>query len=128
MAQAKAAVKATATKAAAKEAEVKAVETVEKVETETKKTTAKKAPAKKAETKTTTKKATKAEEVKAVVNFQFAGKSYTTEDLVKIAKDVWVYDLNKDLADFKTVELYVKPEESTAYYVVNEEVTGCFGI
>lgn len=132
MAQAKAAVKATATKAAAKEAEVKAVETAA-VETETKKTTAKKAPAKKAETKaetkTTAKKATaKAEEVKAVVNFQFAGKSYTTDDLVKIAKDVWVYDLNKDLADFKTVELYVKPEESTAYYVVNEEVTGCFGI
>lgn len=132
MAQSKAAVKATATKTAAKEAEVKAVETTT-VETETKKTTTKKAPAKKAETKaetkTTTKKAAaKAEEVKAVVNFQFAGKSYTTDDLVKIAKDVWVYDLNKDLADFKTVELYVKPEESTAYYVVNEEVTGCFGI
>lgn len=132
MAQSKAAVKATATKTSAKEAEAKAVETTT-VETETKKTTTKKAPAKKtetkAETKTTTKKAAaKAEEVKAVVNFQFAGKSYTTDDLVKIAKDVWVYDLNKDLADFKTVELYVKPEESTAYYVVNEEVTGCFGI
>lgn len=79
---------------------------------------------KKAAKETETKKA----EVKAVVNFQFAGKSYTTEDLVKIAKDVWKYDLGKKVADLKTVELYVKPEENQAYYVINGEVTGSFGI
>lgn len=67
-------------------------------------------------------------EVKAVVNLQFSGRSYTTEDLVKIAKDVWKYDLKKKVSDFKTVELYVKPEESQVYYVINEEVTGSFGI
>ena len=91
------------------------------------KTAAKKAPTKKA----TAEKKTAAEkkaEVKAVVNLQFSGKSYTTEDLVTIAKDVWKYDLKKKTADFKTVELYVKPEESQVYYVINEEVTGSFGI
>lgn len=138
MADLKAAVKATA-KPVAKTVASKAVE-AKTAETKTVevKAPAAKAPAKKAATKAPVKKAaakapakkaaTKAAAVTAVVNFQFAGKSYTTEDLVKIAKDVWVYDLNKDLKDFKTVELYVKPEESTAYYVVNEEVTGCFGI
>lgn len=131
MADLKAAVKATA-KPVAKTVASKAVETkAAEVKAPAKKAPAKtaaKAPAKKAAAKAPAKKTTKAAAVTAVVNFQFAGKSYTTEDLVKIAKDVWVYDLNKDLKDFKTVELYVKPEESTAYYVVNEEVTGCFGI
>jgi len=127
--KAKAIAKPVAKAAETKVAETKATEKPAVAKAETKKTTkaatkttAKKAPAKKAAA--TTKKA----DAKAVVNFQFAGKSYTTEDLVKIAKDVWVYDLNKDLKDFKSVELYVKPEESAAYYVVNEEVTGSFGI
>ena len=66
--------------------------------------------------------------MKAVVNLQFAGKSYTDDDLVKIAKDVWKYDLGNKAADFKSVELYVKPEESRAYYVINGEVTGSFAI
>ncbi|MBD5523638.1 MAG: hypothetical protein HDR04_04315 [Lachnospiraceae bacterium] len=99
--------------------------------TTTRKTTAKKAPAKKtaAEKKTTAKKETvKKEAVKATFNLQFAGKSYTTEDLVKIAKDVWKYDLNQKVGDFKTVELYVKPEENVVYYVINGDVTGNFGI
>lgn len=93
----------------------------------TKKSTAKKAPVKKeAEEKKAAPE--KKAEVKAVVNLQFSGRSYTTEDLVKIAKDVWKYDLKKKVSDFKTVELYVKPEESQVYYVINEEVTGSFGI
>ena len=76
---------------------------------------AKKAPAKKAE-------------AKAVVHLQFDGKSYTNDDLIKIAKDVWKYDLGNKPADFKSVELYVKPEDSRAYYVVNGEITGSFAI
>ena len=80
-----------------------------------KKEAVKKAPAKKAE-------------LKSEIQLQFAGKSYTQEDLVKIAKDVWKYDLNKDENDFKTVELYVKPEESAVYYVINDDVKGSFGI
>lgn len=85
----------------------------------TKKEPAKKAPAK----KTTTKK-----EVKVSMNVQFGGKSYTTEDLVKIAKDVWRYDLKQKAADFKSVELYVKPEDGMAYYVINGKEAGSFYI
>ena len=107
-----------------------------------KKETVKKAPAKKAAPakKETAKKAAPAKKetvkkapakktvVKEVVNFQFSGKSYTSEDLLKICKDVWKYDLNGKEADFKSVELYVKPEENTAYYVINGDITGSFFI
>ena len=66
--------------------------------------------------------------VKETVQLEFAGKAYTTEDLVRIAKDVWKYDLSQKEADFKKVELYVKPEESKVYYVINDTVTGDFAI
>lgn len=52
------------------------------------------------------------------VHVQYAGKSYTVEDLMSIMKDVWVYDLNQKEADLRNVELYVKPEENAVYYVV----------
>ena len=94
----------------------------------TKKETVKKAPAKKAETKTVAKAPAKKAAVKEAISVQFAGKSYTTEELVKIAKDVWKYDLNQKATDFKSVELYVKPEESLVYYVINGDVTGNFAI
>lgn len=115
----KAPVAATAKKAPVKKA------AAEKKAPAAKKATAKKAPAKKAPAKRT---AAKKEAVKAIVNLQFSGKSYTEEDLIKIAKDVWKYDLGNKSADFKSVELYVKPEESRAYYVINGETTGSFAI
>ena len=90
------------------------------VEEEAKKAPAKKAAAKKA----TTKKAA----LTTTVTLQFADKSYTEESLTAIAKDVWTYDLNKEVAELKTVELYVKPEEGLCYYVFNGDVTGSFVI
>lgn len=138
----KPAAKAVATKAVAevKEAAKEVKETVKEVPAKAAaatKAVAKKAPAKKTTAakkapvkKTTTAKraTTKKEAVQAVVNLQFAGKSYTNDDLLKIAKDVWKYDLGNKAADLKNVELYVKPEESRAYYVINGEVTGSFAI
>ena len=76
-----------------------------------------KAAPEKAEPKTAAKKTTrtkKAAAVKENITIQFAGQEYTTEQLVKIAKDVWEFDLKKDPADFKEVQLYVKPEEAKA--------------
>ena len=94
-----------------------------------KKTTTKKAAAKKTTEKTTTAKtAGRKAAAKATVNVQFSGKSYTPEDWVKSAKDVWEYDLNRKPEDFKSVELYVKTEEHKVYYVINGEVSGDFNI
>ena len=102
---------------------------------ETKKATAKKATATKAvaekavEVKETKKApAKKAAVKKEEVTVEFAGKAYTTEQLVQIAKDVWKYDLGRKATEFKTVKIYVKPEENQAYYVVNDEVTGSFSL
>ncbi len=132
MAEAKKTAKATVKKPVAKAAET----TAKKAAAET---TAKKTTAKATETKTTAAKKTttktaaaktnkKAAAVKENISIQFAGKEYTTEQLVKIAKDVWEFDLKKDPADFKEVQLYVKPEEAKAYYVINGTETGSFNI
>lgn len=129
----------TAVEPAAKKVE-KAVEPV------VKKVEEKAAPAAKAVKKETTKAAAKAKtavkktaakagakrgpkkEAEAAVSVQFSGKSYTTQELVAIAKDVWKYDLKQKASDFKSVELYVKPEENQTYYVINGEYTGSFFI
>lgn len=104
--------------------------TAEKTTATAKKPGRKPAAEKTAVKKETVKKETVAKKaaVKEAVHIQFGGKSYASEDLVKIAKDVWVYDLNQEEKDFKSVELYVKPEEHIVYYVINGEVQGNFNI
>ena len=114
--------------AAAKKAT--AAEVKETKKATTKKATATKAVAEKAVEVKETKKAPakKAAVKKEEVTVEFAGKAYTTEQLVQIAKDVWKYDLGRKATEFKTVKIYVKPEECQAYYVVNDEVTGSFSL
>lgn len=107
---------------AKKETKAAAKKTTAKKAATTKKTIAKKADEKPA-AKRTAKKA-----VKRAINLQFAGKSYSIEDLEKIAGDVWKYDLHKADEEYTSLELYVKPEESVAYYVFNGEITGSFFI
>lgn len=103
---AKTAEKKTAAKAAEKKPAAKAAE---------------KKPAAKAAKKSTAKK-----ELKTEISVQFDGKSYSQEDLIQIAKDVWKYDLNQKASDLNSLELYVKPEEHVAYYVMNKDVEGSF--
>ena len=98
---------------------------MEEVKKTTAKVVAKAAPAAKAEKKAPVKKTAKVEET---VNFQFSGKSYTPDDLMKIFRDVWKYDMNGREEDIRNVELYVKPEENTTYFVVNGSITGSFFI
>lgn len=97
-------------------AEVKAAEVTETKEVkaeapkaeEPKKETAKKAPAKR----------TAAKDIKTSVVVQFAGKEVTEKDLIAAVKKAYTKKGNK-VGDIKTIEIYVKPEESAAYYVVN---------
>ncbi len=94
-----------------------AKKTVEKIAAEAKKTAGRgrKAGAKKAE-------------LKSEIHLQFGGNSYTQDELVKIAKDVWKYDLKQKVGDLASIELYVKPEEHAVYYVMNKDFTGSFYI
>ena len=65
--------------------------------------------------------------VSAKVVLQLGEREYTEAKLVEIAKDVWKFDLGKDPAELKKVELYIKPEENKVYYVMNGE-SGDFNI
>ena len=63
-----------------------------------------------------------------VIHIQIDGKDYTRDQLLQSARDIWVYDLGRKLSEFNTVELYLNVNESRAYYVINEDVTGSFDI
>ena len=91
-------------------------------------TVAKKAPARKAPVKKTVAAPKKVAEPKSAIVYQFADKEYDQASLVKIAKDVWKYDLNGKAADLKDIKLFVKPEESKVYYIFNENIEGSFDI
>lgn len=114
--------------AAAAKKTTEAKKTVEKKAAEAKKTvekkTAEEKPAVEYEKKTTVRKA----ELKSEFHLQFGGNSYTQDELMKIAKDVWKYDLKQKVGDLESVELYIKPEEHAVYYVMNKEFTGSFYI
>ena len=123
--------KTTAAKAAKTEPEVvpavaepkaETVEKKEEVKAETK-PAAKKAPVEKTETKAKSKKATA---VQQSLHIQYSDKNVSMDDLQKIAADVWKYDLNKGDEEFTSLDLYVKPEENTVYYVFNGDVQGNF--
>ena len=95
--------------------------------TAAKKTTARKTAATKKTTakKTATKKAAaKNVEIRTEMYLQFAGKEYSQEEILQKVKDIWTYDLNQNLDDIKDIQLYLKPEESAAYYVVNGVESG----
>ena len=93
-------------------AETKAVKAEAKAEApkaeEPKKETVKKTPAKR----------TTAKDIKTSVVVQFAGKEVAEKDLIAAVKKAYTKKGNK-VGDIKTIEIYVKPEESAAYYVVN---------
>ena len=116
---------ATAKKATTKATEVKEVKEV-KVEAPK---AEKKAPAKKATTTktTTTKKATtaKKETVKkeTVITIQHQGNEITVASVEEKVKAAFVADGHK-ASTIKTLNIYVKPEEYAAYYVINDEFTG----
>lgn len=79
--------------------------------TAAKKTAAKKAPAKKAELKTE-------------MYLQFYGKEYSDKEILQKVKEIWTKVLKNKVGDMKEVKIYLKPEESKAYYVINGDTTG----
>lgn len=91
-----------------------------------KKPAATKSTAKKTTAKTTAAKAVKETKKVVKIAIQYADKEYSSEDLERIANDVWVYDFGKKASELKDVQLFVKPEESKVYYIFNNETTGFF--
>ena len=88
----------------------------------TKEAPKKEAPKKEAATKKTTtakKTTTKKTEIKTNVLLQFAYKEVSFDDIVANVKEAWTSQFMGKLSDIKTLDIYVKPEEHKAYFVVN---------
>ena len=60
--------------------------------------------------------------VNTKVELQFAGKAVNQEQLVELAKAAY------GKKDIKNLDIYVKPEEGKAYYVINNDITGSFDL
>ena len=60
--------------------------------------------------------------IKANVELQFGDKAVTEEQLISKAKEAY------GKKDINNLDIYVKPEEGKAYYVVNNDVTGNFDL
>lgn len=73
------------------------------------------------ETKTTTSKVVN---IKTSLVLQYQAIEVNTETLIKKAKDKWVKAHKKSEKDIKSLELYIKPEEYSAYYVINGSEKG----
>ena len=90
-----------------------------------KKPAAKKAPAKKAEKAPEADEkpvAKKASDKVAKVVVQFKGKEYDTEEIVNMCKAAYKADNSRK--QVRSLEVYIKPEEDKAYYVVNGKGDG----
>ena len=121
---AKAAEKAVAEKAVAeKAAEVK--EAVAETVAEVKTAAVKKTDEAKEAVKKTAKKVTK-KAADVTITVEFAGRQAVITDLAAKAEAAYKA-INAD-AEIKTLDIYVKPEESAAYYVVNGEGSADFRI
>lgn len=113
-------VKAPEVKVEAPKAEVKAEKKApaKKAAAEKKAAPAKKAPAKKA---TTAKK--EAAKVTTVITVQYQGNEVAVSSVEEKVKAAFVAEGHK-ASSIKTLNIYVKPFENSAYYVVNGDVTG----
>ena len=60
--------------------------------------------------------------VKTKVELQFGDKAVNEEQLISMAKEAY------GKGDIKNLDIYVKPEECKAYYVVNNDITGSFDL
>ena len=69
------------------------------------------------------KPAAKAETTTAVY-VQFWGKEVYAKDVVEQVKKIWTDELKNKAEDLKDVKVYIKPEDNSAYYVINGDVTG----
>ena len=63
-----------------------------------------------------------AAKVTTKIELQYGDKQVTEDQLVSLAKKAY------GKKDIKSLNIYVKPEEGKAYYVVNGEVNGSFDL
>ncbi len=65
--------------------------------------------------------------MKSTFYVEYYGKQVEEAALIKTAKEIWK-NSGKKATDLKSLNLYVKPEENTVYYVFNDDESGSFAI
>ena len=63
--------------------------------------------------------------MKSNIYVEYQGSKKEQKDFIAKTKEIWVSMGNK-IKDINTLDLYVKPEELTVYYVINEDTKGSF--
>lgn len=61
--------------------------------------------------------------MKTSMYVEYQGLQVEEKEVIAKVKELWVNDGNK-IKDIKELKLYIKPEESAVYYVINEETSG----
>lgn len=69
------------------------------------------------------KKTAKKEGVRPEVVIQYAGNAAQVNEIVEKVKKLYVED-GHYLTSLKSLQIYVKPEENAAYYVINKKQNG----
>ena len=79
----------------------------------------------KAVTKTATKTVKKAakKDIKVKAFVEYYGKQVEEKDIIARVKKAWTKS-GKKVGDIKEMDLYIKPEENSVYYVINGTETG----
>ena len=78
--------------------------------------------AKKADTPETAKKTTRKPAAKVELFIEHNGIQASTNEIAKRVKAE--YSAKEGATDIKTLNIYVKPEDNAAYYVVNGDIEG----
>ncbi len=61
--------------------------------------------------------------MKTNVTVEYAGKQYEEKAILTKIKDAWL-ETGKKVKDIRDLNIYIKPEESAAYYVINNKESG----
>lgn len=67
------------------------------------------------------KKTTKSAAIQVI--YQFEGREVTEKELIAKVKEIWTSKGNK-IKDITSLNIYIKPEEEMAYYVINDVENG----
>lgn len=58
---------------------------------------------------------------------EFGSKKLDEKELYNLVKKEWT-DAGNKVKDISSISVYVKPEESAMYYVINDTTSGCIPV
>ena len=70
----------------------------------------------------------KAAEKTQEVYVQFNDKEVNMKAVLDRVEEIWTKDMENKAEDMKEVKVYLKIEDNAAYFVINGDITGSFGL